>query len=322
MQGTHAMALGGLVGFHRRWGCWRGLRLGATSTAAVTAGQTAAGSGFPGAFNRGMKLDTSTTSMGGANLKPHQKLWNDIAYGLGYGLNELSGNNPNGIFGGVTRWLGSHVFGKGGVVGFQGGGEVGDNFYKHWYPASHTPPGAPMHPSDLGGLLSPAPATWGDDVSGASTQPWGTITPPSITPVPPLAGFRSQADEHRATGFGRASRVASAMSSGLIPDVALDYNVYRHWGQHSGMEQTGAVLDTLSMIPGLGGALAEGAGVGARGLGTVSRPLIERIGAKKIGDAASLAYWRIGDPVQRWAEHSLDRPGIFGGLPDEFRVGD
>lgn len=49
--------------------------------------------------------------------------------------------------------------------------------------------------------------------------------------------------------FAEGSRALSEGSLGLIPDVAKDVDVFTNWGQHSGTERAGAVLDAAGLVP-------------------------------------------------------------------------
>ncbi|CAJ1579253.1 hypothetical protein [[Mycobacterium] wendilense] len=62
-----------------------------------------------------------------------------------------------------------------------------------------------------------------------------------------------QAFPEKSLTFADASRALSEGSFGLIPDVAHDIEVFRNWGEHSGAEQIGAVLDVAGAIPFPGG---------------------------------------------------------------------
>ncbi len=62
------------------------------------------------------------------------------------------------------------------------------------------------------------------------------------------------------SGFAQASQALSDGSLGLIPDVARDYSTITNWGQASGADRVGAVIDIASSVPipgarGAGGAL-------------------------------------------------------------------
>ncbi len=87
-------------------------------------------------------------------------------------------------------------------------------------------------------------------------------------PVPGLpenAGVQAFPPEPSA--FAQGSRALSEGSLGLIPDVAKDVDIFTNWGEYSGAEQSGAVLDAAGMVPIPGAkALAEGLAHGADAL--------------------------------------------------------
>lgn len=69
-------------------------------------------------------------------------------------------------------------------------------------------------------------------------------------PVPALPeNAQVQALPPQPSAFAEGSRALSEGSLGIIPDVAKDVDVFTNWGQHSGAEQTGAVLDAAGLVP-------------------------------------------------------------------------
>jgi hypothetical protein len=87
-------------------------------------------------------------------------------------------------------------------------------------------------------------------------------------PVPALPDNADvQAFPQQPSAFAQGSRALSDGSLGLIPDVAKDVDIFTNWGEHSGSEQAGAVLDAAGMVPIPGAkALAEGLAHGADAL--------------------------------------------------------
>ncbi|MDG5481315.1 hypothetical protein [Mycolicibacterium gadium] len=55
--------------------------------------------------------------------------------------------------------------------------------------------------------------------------------------------------EQAAEGLTEASHDISEKTFGIVPDVAEIADVYANWGEHSGAEQLGAVLDTAGSLP-------------------------------------------------------------------------
>lgn len=62
-------------------------------------------------------------------------------------------------------------------------------------------------------------------------------------PAPP--SFAEQAAE----GLKESSHDISEKTFGIVPDVAHIADVYANWGEHSGAEQAGAILDTAGSLP-------------------------------------------------------------------------
>lgn len=62
-------------------------------------------------------------------------------------------------------------------------------------------------------------------------------------PAPP--SFAEQA----ADGLKESSHDISEKTFGIVPDVAHIADVYANWGEHSGAEQAGAILDTAGSLP-------------------------------------------------------------------------
>jgi hypothetical protein len=77
-----------------------------------------------------------------------------------------------------------------------------------------------------------------------------------VQAFPPPPSFGEQAVK----GLSDASHDISKATFGLVPDVAQDLKVFNNWGEHSGAEQTGAVLDAAGMVP-LPGAKFLGEGL-------------------------------------------------------------
>ena len=83
-------------------------------------------------------------------------------------------------------------------------------------------------------------------------------TPTAEVPdLPPNADVQAFPPEPSA--FAEGSRALSEGTFGLVPDVAHDIDVLTNWGEHSGADQAGAVLDVAGMAPIPGGKFfAEG----------------------------------------------------------------
>lgn len=94
--------------------------------------------------------------------------------------------------------------------------------------------------------------------------------PVDVPPLPPNADVQSLPPEP--SKFAEASRALSEGSFGLIPDVAKTADVLTNWGEHSGAEQTQALLDIAGMAPLPGGKLvSEGVEHGLDALGVFGR---------------------------------------------------
>ncbi|CAN5475197.1 hypothetical protein BH11ACT7_BH11ACT7_24010 [soil metagenome] len=94
--------------------------------------------------------------------------------------------------------------------------------------------------------------------------------PVHVPPLPPNADVQSLPPEP--SKFAEASRALSEGSFGLIPDVAKAADVLTNWGEHSGAEQTQALLDIAGMAPLPGGKLvSEGVEHGLDALGVFGR---------------------------------------------------
>lgn len=90
------------------------------------------------------------------------------------------------------------------------------------------------------------------------------------------------------SAFAEGSRALSEGSFGLIPDVAHDIEVFRNWGEHSGADQAGVLLDLAGMVPLPGGkAVSEALQQGLDALSTGGRHV---------------------DDIPSGAHHSLDSP--------------
>ncbi len=55
--------------------------------------------------------------------------------------------------------------------------------------------------------------------------------------------------EQAAEGLKESSHDISEKTFGIVPDVAHIADVYANWGEHSGAEQAGAILDTAGSLP-------------------------------------------------------------------------
>ncbi len=110
--------------------------------------------------------------------------------------------------------------------------------------------------------------------------------PVSIPTLPANADV--QAFPPAPSAFAEGSRALSEGSFGLIPDVAHDIEVLRNWGEHSGADQAGVLLDLAGMVPLPGGkAVSEALQQGLDALST---------GARHVDD------------IPGGAHHSLDTP--------------
>ena len=101
-----------------------------------------------------------------------------------------------------------------------------------------------------------------EDLNQAATETGaGTVPIPAlpenadVQAFPPPLSIASQAAE----GLSEASHDISESTFGLVPDVAHDIEVFSNWGEHSGADQAGAVLEAAGSVP-IPGAkpLAEG----------------------------------------------------------------
>lgn len=105
--------------------------------------------------------------------------------------------------------------------------------------------------------------------TGAGTVPIPALPENAdVQAFPPPPSIASQAAE----GLSEASHDVSESTFGLVPDVAHDIEVFSNWGEHSGADQIGAVLDAAGSVP-IPGAkpLAEGIEHGLEALTGASR---------------------------------------------------
>jgi hypothetical protein len=94
--------------------------------------------------------------------------------------------------------------------------------------------------------------------------------PVEIPPLPPNADVQSLPPEP--SKLAEASRALSEGSFGIIPDYVETADVLTNWGEHSGAEQTQAILDLAGSVPLPGGKLVtEGVEHGLDALGVLGR---------------------------------------------------
>ncbi|CAN5525413.1 hypothetical protein BH09ACT7_BH09ACT7_56370 [soil metagenome] len=94
--------------------------------------------------------------------------------------------------------------------------------------------------------------------------------PVEVPPLPPNADVQALPPEP--SKFAEGSRALSEGSFGVIPDVAKTADVLTNWGEHSGAEQSEAVLNVAGMVPLPGGKLVtEALEHGLDALGTAAR---------------------------------------------------
>lgn len=119
----------------------------------------------------------------------------------------------------------------------------------------------------LNDLNKAAPGT------GARPMPAPPLPPHAdVQAFPPQPSIVSQA----AQGLSEASHDINKTTFGLVPDVAHDLDVATHWGQHSGADHAGALLDGAGFLP-IPGAkiLGEGLNHALGALGGVTHHLGE-----------------------------------------------
>ena len=75
-----------------------------------------------------------------------------------------------------------------------------------------------------------------------------TVDVPALPPNAEVQAFPPEP-----SAFAEGSRALSEGTFGLVPDVAHDVDVFTNWGEHSGADQAGAVLDVAGMAPIPGG---------------------------------------------------------------------
>jgi hypothetical protein len=94
--------------------------------------------------------------------------------------------------------------------------------------------------------------------------------PVDVPPLPPNADVQALPPEP--SKLADASRALSEGSFGIIPDYVETADVLTNWGEHSGAEQTGAILDIAGSVPLPGGKLVtEGVEHGLDALGVFGR---------------------------------------------------
>ncbi|CAN5479054.1 hypothetical protein BH10ACT9_BH10ACT9_14530 [soil metagenome] len=94
--------------------------------------------------------------------------------------------------------------------------------------------------------------------------------PVDVPPLPPNADVQALPPEP--SKLAEASRALSEGSFGIFPDYVETADVLTNWGEHSGAEQTGAILDIAGSVPLPGGKLVtEGIQQGLDALGTAAR---------------------------------------------------
>ncbi|WP_197380791.1 RNase A-like domain-containing protein [Mycolicibacterium mengxianglii] len=107
-----------------------------------------------------------------------------------------------------------------------------------------------------------------EDLDFAVTESGGRGA--AIPALPPNADVQSLPPEP--SKLAEASRAISEGSFGIIPDYVETADVLTNWGEHSGAEQTGAILDIAGSVPLPGGKLVtEGVEHGLDALGVLGR---------------------------------------------------
>jgi hypothetical protein len=107
-----------------------------------------------------------------------------------------------------------------------------------------------------------------EDLNFAVTESGGRGV--EVPPLPPDADVQSLPPEP--SKLAEASRALSEGSFGIIPDYAETADVLTNWGEHSGAEQAGALLDIAGSLPLPGGKLVtEGVEHGLDALGVLGR---------------------------------------------------
>lgn len=107
-----------------------------------------------------------------------------------------------------------------------------------------------------------------EDLNFAVTESGGRGV--EVPPLLPNADVQSLPPEP--SKLAEASRALSEGSFGIIPDYAETADVLTNWGEHSGAEQTQALLDIAGSVPLPGGKLVtEGVEHGLDALGVVGR---------------------------------------------------
>ena len=135
-----------------------------------------------------------------------------------------------------------------------------------------------------------------------------------VQSFPPPPSFASQA----AAGLTESSHDINRSTFGLVPDVAKDIDVFSHWGQHSGADQAGALIDVASSVPipgarflgpavhGVGdllgiadhvptGVVDDLAGGGAHAHGDHTPPAGDHSVTHADGDAGHVAHYSVED---------------------------
>lgn len=107
-----------------------------------------------------------------------------------------------------------------------------------------------------------------EDLNFAVTESGGRGV--QVPALPPNADVQSLPPEP--STLAEASRALSEGSFGIIPDYAETADVLTNWGEHSGAEQTQAILDIAGSVPLPGGKLVtEGMEHGLDALGVLGR---------------------------------------------------
>ncbi|CAN5552896.1 hypothetical protein BH11ACT6_BH11ACT6_30160 [soil metagenome] len=107
-----------------------------------------------------------------------------------------------------------------------------------------------------------------EDLNFAVTESGGRGV--QVPALPPNADVQSLPPEP--STLAEASRALSEGSFGIIPDYAETADVLTNWGEHSGSEQTQAILDIAGSVPLPGGKLVtEGMEHGLDALGVLGR---------------------------------------------------